>query len=212
MKNNLNAAQRAAKLYRVSSRCAELGGRCTQNCGNCEYNVSLYVDDPREAVLIKTSARIDHDRLAEHISEHNAGTVGIYVFLFLLFLGCWFGISSCMKSCSTPTATSTEKKTPTQAAYSKSYLMIDVEMALSKVHDTLRDVNGDSLIDCIDYALLMHKYMPAARIIYQNNPDTGFCHLFNAINIVGWGPTFLEPQRRQITPMDRVWGSRYNPR
>jgi hypothetical protein len=98
--------QQATKLYRIAYQCA-LNKRygCNQYCGNCRFNASLYVDNPREAVLIKTTAEIDENKSAAYNAQQEAESkawtifgwviVGIVVLLFLW--GC-YSCKSCMGS------------------------------------------------------------------------------------------------------------------
>jgi hypothetical protein len=67
-----------------------------------------------------------------------------------------------------------------------------VQYAVQETRRNIRDMSGDGLINCQDYAILFERYYPGARIIY--NPLIGPTgHLYNRIT-VGGEYVYIEPQ------------------
>lgn len=63
--------------------------------------------------------------------------------------------------------------------HSKPFKQPTVEEALKRAHATLRDVNGDGRINCIDQAVRFHEIMPLSVLVWHNNQATGgLNHLF----------------------------------
>ena len=113
MKSTMTNSQKTADLKRLAYQCAEQKNNgCNDNCGSCPLNVSLYLDDPREAVLIRTNAEIDyqHDQeneqarnqVIKEIEDRNTaagiGTligglipIGLIIWLVLSIKSCIFG-------------------------------------------------------------------------------------------------------------------------
>jgi hypothetical protein len=58
----LTNQQRSKEYYRLSYQCLQTKAekKCDGKCAFCSLNVHLYVDDPRDATLIKTSAAVDY--------------------------------------------------------------------------------------------------------------------------------------------------------
>ena len=88
----------------------------------------------------------------------------------------------------------------------------DIPSTIGYVASIVHDVNKDSKINCIDYAVLFYKYFPGECIIIVNrNRNTGMHHMFNAVWLNRkW--IYLEPQGPQFNyDMKAIWGKRYNP-
>ena len=82
-----------------------------------------------------------------------------------------------------------------------------VKTAAEKTKRILFDINGDHLINCIDYATIFCIAYPGSIIIENRNPSTGMNHLFNAISVDGiW--LYIEPQSGKT--MVEAWGNKYN--
>jgi hypothetical protein len=97
MKNVLSNEQRAADLYRIAYECAEKKTQgCNGYCGNCPLNVSLYAEDAREAVLIKTTAAMDSERV--NANQSSRQIFGWTIIGLLVWAIC--SIGSCVSSCS----------------------------------------------------------------------------------------------------------------
>ena len=63
--------------------------------------------------------------------------------------------------------------------HSKPFKQPTVEEALKRAHATLRDVNGDGKINCIDQAVRFYEIMPLSIFVWHNNQATGgLNHLF----------------------------------
>ena len=79
--------------------------------------------------------------------------------------------------------------------------------ALERTEETIRDVNGDGLINCIDYAVRFYEIVPGTKIYRSNDP--AFNHLFVlAYDDKCGGYQFIEPQHYQDDKylMRQVWG------
>lgn len=204
----LTEAQQAAEYYRFAYTCEKMKERgCPGLCMNCQFNVSLYVEDPREAVLIKSSAQIDYakesnDQHAEHNKHLMVAVIIIAASLFLFF------------QCNKPkpyVAPPTQVVSPT-SKYDKprTHYVWD---AVNFVHNNVIDVNDDGMINCIDYAIVFRLVMGSSvRIIHNENYATGMNHLFNLVpGNNGYG-VYVEPQGSPDNYlMSQVWGSEYDP-
>ena len=63
--------------------------------------------------------------------------------------------------------------------HSKPFKQPTVEEALKRAHATLRDVNGDGKINCIDQAVRFYEIMPLSVFVWHNNQAAGgLNHLF----------------------------------
>lgn len=87
---------------------------------------------------------------------------------------------------------------------------------LTKVQANLKDINGDGLINCIDYSNLFYYYSPFkySEVVVNLNPkgpQGGMNHQFNVVKI-GGELVFVEPQGKTNQAYDPqiFWGSRYN--
>jgi hypothetical protein len=116
MKSGMSNKQRTDDLKRLAYQCAEnKNNGCNSNCTNCPLNISLYLDDPREAVLIRTNAELDYQRIvqarneqiqrqieyqkqetANNIAELVGKLMGVFLFIILPTLM----IHRCIQSCS----------------------------------------------------------------------------------------------------------------
>lgn len=84
---------------------------------------------------------------------------------------------------------------------------MNVMAALERTEETIRDVNGDGLINCIDYAVRFYEIVPGTKIYRSNDP--AFNHLFVlAYDDKRGGYQFIEPQHHQDDKylMRQVWG------
>ena len=95
----------------------------------------------------------------------------------------------------------------------------DVNEILKRAHATLRDVNGDGKINCIDQAVRFYELMPLSALVWHNNQsDGGLNHLFvgyikgnrldkdNPDKVV-----LVETSVNYYIRPDEYWGSRYIP-
>ena len=251
----MKADRHKTELYQLAYQCHELKRKgCRGYCGNCQLNVSLYADDSREAVLIKTNAAIDNEKNTKFDREqdyayYGQGIVGLGIIIFIII-----SIQSCMHSCGQPSKTAevrprpavtstvesvsvkqqsvnspfnnTQQNNEVQQQNPPSQTVEKIELPGNKnnhishlevlyyLQRNVYDINGDGLINCIDYAVIFKmKYGKECRIIQNNNPQTGMNHLFNAIPAQGYGWVYIEPQgdpKGKYIMID-VWGSRYDP-
>ena len=102
----------------------------------------------------------------------------------------------------------------------KPFKQPDVNETLKRAHATLRDVNGDGKINCIDQAVRFYELMPMSVLVWHNNQaDGGLNHLF-----VGYMKGNGEDARNSnvkktvlvetsadylVSPVD-YWGDRYS--
>ncbi|MDR1389236.1 MAG: hypothetical protein LBJ31_04605 [Treponema sp.] len=116
MKSTMTNSQKTSDLKRLAYECA---GRkysgCNSNCGKCPLNISLYLEDQHEAVLIQTNAELDYQnnvqyqnaqiqRQIEYQKQENANNIasliGTLVGIFLTIILPILMIQSCIHSCS----------------------------------------------------------------------------------------------------------------
>ncbi|EEV19481.1 hypothetical protein TREVI0001_0410 [Treponema vincentii ATCC 35580] len=96
--------------------------------------------------------------------------------------------------------------------HSKPFKQPTVEEALKRAHATLRDVNGDGKINCIDQAVRFLEIMPTSFFVWHNNQQTGgLNHLF-----IGYRDNTTDKIRLIETSVDyyitpaEYWGSRFD--
>ena len=97
----------------------------------------------------------------------------------------------------------------------------DVNEILKRAHATLRDVNGDGKINCIDQAVRFYELMPLSALVWHNNQsDGGLNHLFvgymkgnreDAINENAEKVVLVETSVNYLVNPAHYWGSRYIP-
>jgi hypothetical protein len=205
----LSNEQRAAGYYRLAYECAEAQKTgCSGYCGNCPLNVSLYEPNPRDAVLIKTSAAIDNQKMHNFKSQMDAEWLGALIAGIIMVAIPLYFINSC---CTTVgnffNGSGSEKSQTVPKDTYRTYSMVDIVSLASRARFNMRDVNGDGVINCIDYAVRFAEVCPEARIIHNVNKRTGMDHLLNRV-----GAMYIEPQG-QVDNLDPkvFWGSKYDP-
>jgi hypothetical protein len=179
MAGTLTDRQRSSEYYRIAYKCAETKATtgCNGNCAMCVLNVHLYVDDAREATLIKTSAAMDYGKWDTTMRDKNksgwlsaaGGLLAIAVVILMVALPTQCVVKSCKQAFKprAPVSEVTDDVLYNAAAYAKY---------------NLKDVNGDGLKDCIDYALLYKEVIRDARLIWNYNKMNGWSHLFVQVN------------------------------
>jgi hypothetical protein len=175
--------QRSKEYYRIAYQCAEIKHTtgCNDKCNVCPLNVHLYVDDVRDATLIKTSAALDYGKATvtavqlQKINKWNTLGQWIKILLYagLLFVVVYFPIR-CVKGSIKQWAKSDDavvKERPVldesddditipQATYRATpaiteqifTLLIYLNGGLDKAY-TYVDLNNDGLYSCIDAAM-----------------------------------------------------------
>ena len=119
-----------------------------------------------------------------------------------------------------------EEKQPEETQYvmyyhPKPFKQPDVNETLKRAHATLRDVNGDGKINCIDQAVRFYELMPMSVLVWHNNQaDGGLNHLFvgymkgngeDAVNSNVKNVVLVETSvNHLVNPVD-YWGDRYIP-
>jgi hypothetical protein len=177
--------------------------------------VSLYLDDPREAVLIKTETK---DTVYRQLAHERASRKGNRQYRYLLLgiiILCliWKQCAPVIKNyIAPPVVVNVEevaKPAPTAPVAAKPKpKQLTVEQALAQVNDgKLWDLNKDGLINCIDYAIRFKQLYPSAIIVRNYNKKTGMNHLFNYAD-----GKYIEPQRTKNYLMREAWPTdRYDP-
>jgi tetrahydromethanopterin S-methyltransferase subunit G len=70
MKSGLSNKQRSEDLKRLAYECAERKySGCNTNCNKCPLNISLYLEDPHDAVLIQANAELDYQKNVQYQNE-----------------------------------------------------------------------------------------------------------------------------------------------
>ena len=101
--------------------------------------------------------------------------------------------------------------------HSKPFKQPDVNEILKRAHATLRDVNGDGKINCIDQAVRFYELMPMSVLVWHNNQaDGGLNHLFcgyvkgnrEDLSNVDKGVLVETSATYLVSPID-YWGDRY---
>jgi len=200
----LTNQQRSKEFYRIAYECAEskAEGMCGGECAACTLNVHLYMDDIKDATLIKTSAAVDYLRKQKAMKQFTqsrdmealGGVIGVILAIVLCAIPV-FMVKSCISNALKPKQ---DVDRTLQAAY--------------YVRDNIRDVDRDGSIDCVDRALLFREfYGPDAKLIWNRNPNTKMNHLFILIN-----GTPIEPYSYSSDFKERqmhfVWGRKFDPR
>jgi len=187
------------RLYKSAVDCARLNYEgCAGDCTNCQFNVFNYVQDIREASLLKANAYTDfHSRLASQQKYKHERTVqqtstGAFGLLLIAAVACF--INSCIIK---PYKARKQINVPYENEYSIKTVLYRVQ------HTVVGDYNYDTQINCIDYALLFRSlYGPEAQLYYNKKIN----HMFIKVNNVA-----IEPQAdTPIYEMSRIWGKRYD--
>jgi hypothetical protein len=171
--------------------------------------VHLYIDDPRDATLIKTSAMIDARNSVSRSKafQYNDRVTAVFDTITALFIVAMFAvpifyISSCVSA--------HKANVPTQQVNA----LPDQQKIALKTRVQVRDIDHNNDIDCIDYALTYYKlYGPQARLMWHKFGD--FNHLFVRIpdGKGGWydiEPTNYSSDVRENL-MSHEWGARFKP-
>lgn len=178
------------KLNNIAESCAEhyAEHRCSRKCENCSLNLNRYLPE-KEATMLKTDALVRYEYFAEKERVKNEryshqGTVYLILILGILLFSA------------------------IDHAYGVDYLYkTDEELqdVLYHVHKTIRDVNFDGEITCIDYAVRAYEVLPYSRIMRIDAPWMNhlYIRLYNGRDI--------EPQHWYNLNFDMydVWGTDY---
>jgi hypothetical protein len=179
--------QRSKELYRIAYQCAETKHTtgCNNNCAACPLNVHLYVDDARDATLIKTSAAMDYGKATIAMAQRNTNNkidnvlhlIKVIFVAALLFSAVYFPVS-CFKNTIHNWAVSDdevkiEKRVlrpwieedsplaPTNTYKATAEITNWILMSCMQSTEMLKqsyDSNEDGLSDCIDDALVFWAY------------------------------------------------------
>ena len=221
----MTKAQKSAEYYRLAYQCEELKAKgCNNICAQCPLYLpnytSFYNEDQCGIALIQTSAAIDFNHTqAWQQEERRKNIIWGIVFLGLLAWGV-FSFRSCVTPSQKPLPIAlqelSELSIPSQTLKPYTPRVHNVYEYLERTKRTIRDVNNDGVINCIDYAVVFYMMTnPSTRLIQNDNPHTGMNHLFIGMPIgPGGSMVYIEPQvSRSHTSfrMENVWGSKYNP-
>ena len=183
------------KHYSIALQCARLSSQgCSLGCEQCQYNVFNYVDDAREASLLKANAYTDfynsRQREAKINSEIARDNISVLVVIGLFILVSMWGCSyvrSCV-SCAPSSAVAIEEIVPVPMASPPnhwtdpdvSYLINNPNQVnnIPRVFRIMKrygvpDFTGKGMSDQLNYVMWFRLlYGSDARII--RNPDVGF--------------------------------------
>jgi hypothetical protein len=107
----LSNKQKANEYRRLAYQCAsnEANNTCNRYCANCPLNISLFLDDQKEAVLIKMSAIQDYqqdqaneqaqNQLIKEIKDRNTAEGIGAIIGALIPIGLIIWLISSIKSC-----------------------------------------------------------------------------------------------------------------
>jgi len=171
--------QRSQEYYRLAYKCHEISNTkngCNHQCAACTLNIHLYIDDVREATLIKTSAGIDYQR-SQAMQQGDTLNRWIVFSCIVLFIFVPIGlITRCTIRYLSP-------GDPVPRYESQFYT------ATPEVAERVRraaliawkpgDINKDGKEDCVDSALMFYKiYGPEAKILWIKTERPKWNHLF----------------------------------
>lgn len=126
-------SQKTSDLKRLAYECTERKySVCNNNCVKCPLNTSLYLEDPREAVLIQTNSELDYQQNAQYQNEQiqrqieyqkqeNSKNIGklignlLAIFLFIVIPIMWIG--RCVNKCSSSVSMNLENNNQSQLTY-----------------------------------------------------------------------------------------------
>ncbi|MDR1390195.1 MAG: hypothetical protein LBJ31_09510 [Treponema sp.] len=162
MKNVLSREERAIGLFQTAYQCEQFKSHgCRSNCGACQYNVSFYVEDPREAMLIKMDAARHNARTQEYKQQESAYN---FICTFIVCAILFFCVYAC-NSCAAPPS-ETDPPAPPLAYTNLAWVKEQVKL-------NERDVNNDGVINCIDHGVIFYEYSPKpyTRIMVNKNDN-----------------------------------------
>ena len=207
------------KLYTIAMQCAKLNhAGCSCNCHLCQFNIFNYLNDVREASLLKAHAYTDFQTQQAIFKQAErtlaAQRAGPFISLVILIVGVWWLFHSCNTA---PKDTPPDIKHTIERTlkYLKSNpnnpenipIVIDLMLLMG-----VKDVNYDGQINCIDYSVTFRQlYGDNAHLMINNNPNNGMNHMFvrvwNGYKIID-----VEPQSTDDRyAMSLVWGTQYDP-
>ena len=229
------------KLYAIAMQCARFNDQgCSCDCHHCQFNVFNYVNDVREASLLKANAYTDYHNQKQILDEARRTTrayeLAPLVFLILLIGGLAWCCST-VQSCFSPQYAYVN---PQQAAPDMlqlgmtgkgrhEQLKIDEEVRYllnnpNRIENVprvlavmrqqgVRDVNGDGLINCIDHSITFRNlYGSNAKIIINHNRRNGMNHMFVRVYYDSGSKYIdIEPQGTpERYSMGLIWGVQYD--
>lgn len=222
------------KLYGIAMVCAEYNHNgCNRACGTCQFNVFNYVDDIREAGILKATAYRDYEskvELQRHIRQDNIATMAApFVVIGIIVMICmWM-----YKSITNPSQTIPVAQINQTLKYYRSidipaddseliYLMRNQDkmeniprvLALMRKYG-VKDMNRDGMVNCIDNAITFRNlYGKTARIYHIKSVIGDMNHLFIMVRYPEYPnePLYIEPQGDpDWYTMGQVWGVRFSP-
>jgi len=199
--------QKSAELYRIAYQCASVYDTCNHVCNTCPY-CTLHYTNEQDALLIMAGAKMDYHRHHAEESGHFIAWLVSAIFMLGLAVLLILGICWCVKSVKRLFVP------PKQPVSISRQLPTKVERQIRQTRDVvaqqLFDVNGDKLLNCIDYAIMFCAIYPKSKVIYNQHGTMN--HAFNAVWVDEWGTyIYIEPQNRQKILMEDVWGRAYDP-
>lgn len=178
------------ELNNIAESCAAhyAEHRCSRNCNNCSLNLNRYLPE-KEATMLKTDALLRYEYFAEkerakNESNLHKGLVSLILLIAILFFNA------------------------IDHVYGVDYLYKtdeEIQEVLCHVRDTIRDVNFDGEINCIDYSVRAYEVLPYSKIMRIDVPWMNhlYIRLYNGRDI--------EPQHWYNLNFDMydVWGTDY---
>jgi hypothetical protein len=220
---NINSSVKIQdNLYHIAMQCEENKQKgCSMSCVACPFNIISYCDSLKEAGMIKTMATIDYHKQFEYKKEQSAIS---YCLVLLIAIGITAMIFGCSKkpakvvqqtappAVTVAQVTSAQPPADIRRPVKKTSSLATISGTIKNLSLAIRDVNGDGLKNCIDYALMFRmSYGDKSRIIRNNNPVTGMNHLFNAVIDSNGTLIYVEPQAGESNwNMAVYWGGVYN--
>jgi len=194
--------QRSQEYYRLALKCHELSQSkrgCDHQCARCTLNVNLYVDDIRDATLIKTSAGIDWQK-GQVVKAREQGTaIGQLIWSLVLLIGLALAVIlpvQCVKKHFSKAPTMPVYEAQELASTATPEVTQKVLSTCEYVRTNTKDVNKSGKIDCIDYALTFYEqYGSEAKLIWWVVELNKRTHLLCAVPN-GYGQLlYIEPNR-----------------
>lgn len=149
-------------------------GECKKmNCARCPYNVSLYTKDHRVALSLLAQAKKIWPNTNRGRDHQIMQVLKVVLIIgLLLFAAVWaHGLEFC--------GFYIDEKAAEYDKVRAAGGMPTIDMAIAKMRNNLRDVDGNDDYDCVDYATIFYEYMPGSFLLYINNRT--FVHLFVGI-------------------------------
>jgi len=218
------------KLYAITMACAKYNAQgCNCECGVCQFNVFNYVDDVREAGILKatayadfTSAQEANKLVAQQDKAHTAANLTMAAIIIGVIIFAVSSIATCFIGCKPNDPIPFKDFTPTAADNKKAADIIYDTNNLSNIPKIIallekygpNDWNNDGYVTCIDYAIQFRMFYGIyARLVQNYNPAIGMNHMFVQVYVSYNNYIDVEPQGTALKyKMPLIWGDKYDPK